>query len=47
MPVIKRRGGWSWGRSGTVVPTKSKAQQIGRAIQMAKMKKKKKGGRRG
>jgi|DEB0MinimDraft_10_1074344.scaffolds.fasta_scaffold04851_8 hypothetical protein len=41
MPVIKRRGGYSWGQKGTIVRTRKKAESIGRAIEMAKMKKKK------
>lgn len=40
MPVVKRRGGWSWGRNGVIVPTKAKAQQIGRAIKAQESKKK-------
>jgi hypothetical protein len=46
MPVIKRRGGFSWGPRGAIVSTRQKAAAIGRAI-MAMKKKKKKTKRRG
>lgn len=41
MPVVKRSGGWSWGRQGVVVSTKAKAEQMGRAIMAQRGKKKK------
>ena len=48
MPVMKcATGGYKWGATGKCYPTREQAERQGRAIQMAKMKKKKKGGRRG
>ena len=32
MPVRRVKGGYKWGRSGTVYPTKKQAQQQGSAI---------------
>jgi hypothetical protein len=46
MPVVKRASGYSWGRSGVVVATRRKAEQIGRAI-MAMRSTKRKTKRRG
>lgn len=36
MPVVKRKGGYSWGRSGKVFPTKKQAERQGKAIQASK-----------
>jgi hypothetical protein len=44
MPVKKVKGGYRWGTTGKVYPTRTGAEKQGRAISMAK---KKKGGRRG
>lgn len=43
MPVIKTATGYKWGTQGKVYPTRTQAEQQGRAI----MAKKKKGGKRG
>ena len=32
MPVQKTQGGWRWGQSGKVYPTKEQAERQGRAI---------------
>lgn len=50
MPVTTVRGGYKWGTSGKVYPTRAAAAKQGRAISMAMKKKKKakkRGGRRG
>lgn len=41
MPVMKVKGGYRWGRSGKVYPTKAKAEKQGRAIRASGYKKKK------
>lgn len=35
MPVQKVQGGWRWGQSGKVYPTKSQAEAQGRAAYAA------------
>lgn len=35
MPVVKVKGGYRWGRSGKVYPTKEQAEAQGRAIRAA------------
>ncbi len=40
MPVIKRKGGYSWGRRGKVFKTRAQAERQGRAIQASKRKNK-------
>lgn len=40
-------GGYKWGTRGKCFSTKAEAERQGRAIEMAKMKKKKKGSRGG
>lgn len=48
MPVRKVKGGYRWGTMGKTYRTKAAAEKQGRAIQMAKKKKKgSRGGRRG
>lgn len=32
MPVIKVKGGYKWGKSGKVYPTRKQAEKQGRAI---------------
>ena len=32
MPVQKTQGGWRWGQSGKVYPTKEQAERQGRAV---------------
>ena len=32
MPVHKTQGGWQWGQTGKVYPTKAQAEAQGRAI---------------
>jgi len=32
MPVKKVKGGWRWGKSGKIYPTKAQAQKQARAI---------------
>lgn len=32
MPVHKTKGGWQWGTTGKVYPTKTQAEAQGRAI---------------
>lgn len=39
MPVRKVKGGWQWGRSGKVYPTKEQAERQGRAIHASGYKK--------
>lgn len=41
MPVRRVRGGYRWGTTGKIYRTKGAAQRQGRAIEMAKMKKRK------
>lgn len=43
MPVRKVKGGFQWGKKGKVYPTREQALKQGRAIEIAKRKKKKKG----
>ena len=38
MPVVKRKGGYSWGRRGKVFKTRAQAERQGRAIQASKRK---------
>lgn len=40
MPVHKVKGGYKWGKSGKVYPTKAQAEKQGRAIEASKHKKK-------
>lgn len=47
MPVRRVRGGYRWGSSGKIYPTKSAAERQGRAIQMAMRSTKRKTKRRG
>jgi hypothetical protein len=44
MPTRKVAGGWQWGRTGKVYPTKAQADRQGRAILMS-MNRQKKGKR--
>jgi hypothetical protein len=39
MPVRKVKGGWRWGKSGKVYPTKEQAERQGRAIYASDYKK--------
>ena len=32
MPVRKVKGGWQWGKSGKVYPTKAQAERQGKAV---------------
>lgn len=41
MPVKKVKGGYKWGSKGKVYPTKRKAEQQGKAIELSGYKKKK------
>lgn len=41
MPVRKVKGGWQWGTTGKVYPTKKDAEKQGRAIKASQSKKKK------
>lgn len=45
MPVRKVSGGYQWGTSGKVYPTRAKAERQGRAILASGWKEPKKGGR--
>lgn len=36
MPVEKVKGGYRWGKSGKVYPTKAQAEKQGRAIEASK-----------
>jgi len=47
MPVRKVRGGYRWGNSGQIYPTRAGAEKQGRAIQMAMRSTKRKTKRRG
>lgn len=40
MPVRKVKGGWQWGNTGKVYPTKAQAEEQGRAIKAAQVKRK-------
>ena len=40
MPVRKVKGGYRWGQSGTVYPTKTQAERQGRAAYASGYKKK-------
>jgi len=42
MPVHKVKGGWRWGKSGKVYPTKAEAERQARAIYASGYKKKRK-----
>ena len=42
MPTHKVKGGWKWGKSGKVYPTKKKADAQGRAIYSSGYNKRKK-----
>jgi len=42
MPVHKCKGGYKWGKTGKVYPTKEQAEKQGRAIEASKTKQKKK-----
>ena len=41
MPVEKVRGGYRWGKSGKIYPTRKQAEKQGTAIILSKKKKKK------
>ena len=41
MPVRKVQGGYKWGTTGKVYPTKAQAEKQGRAIEASKYSKKK------
>ncbi len=43
MPVHKVKGGYKWGKTGKVYPTKEEAAKQGRAIEASKAKQAKKG----
>jgi hypothetical protein len=47
MPVVKVKGGWRWGSSGKVYPTKEKAEKQGRAARASGYGKKKRRSSRG
>lgn len=38
MPVRKVAGGWRWGNTGKIYPTKAQAQKQGNAIRAAQAK---------
>jgi len=40
MPVQKCKGGYKWGKTGKVYPTKAQAEKQGKAIQASKSRKK-------
>ena len=40
MPVRKVKGGWQWGKTGKVYPTKEQAERQGKAIYASGYKKK-------
>ena len=40
MPVQKCKGGYKWGKTGKVYPTKAQAEKQGRAIEASKSRKK-------
>ncbi len=40
MPVRKVKGGYRWGRTGKVYPTRAQAERQGRAIEASKRKRK-------
>lgn len=42
MPTRKVKGGWQWGTTGKVYPTKEQADRQGRAIKRSQSKRKKK-----
>ena len=41
MPVHKVKGGYKWGKTGKVYPTKAEAEKQGRAIEASKSQRKK------
>ena len=41
MPVTKVKGGYRWGKTGKVYPTKEQAARQGRAVRASQQKKKK------
>lgn len=41
MPVEKTKGGYRWGKTGKVYPTKKQAEKQGKAIILSKKRKKK------
>lgn len=41
MPVRKVKGGYRWGKTGKVYPTKAQAERQGRAVKANQSKKKK------
>jgi hypothetical protein len=41
MPVMKCKGGYKWGKTGKVYPTKAEAEKQGRAIEASKAQRKK------
>ena len=45
MPVHKVKGGYKWGKSGKVYPTKEQTKEQGKAIQASKHSNKKKKGK--
>lgn len=42
MPVRKVKGGWQWGTTGKVYPTKEQAEKQGKAIKISQIKQNKK-----
>ncbi len=40
MPVMKVKGGYRWGKTGKIYPTKEQAEKQGRAIMASGYKKK-------
>ena len=47
MPVMKVKGGYRWGKTGKVYPTKEQAEKQGRAIMASGYGKKSKGKKKG
>ena len=46
MPVRRVKGGYRWGSTGRIYPTRQQAERQGRAIEMAMKKGGKRGGKR-
>jgi hypothetical protein len=40
MPVRKVKGGWRWGKTGKVYPSKAQAERQGQAIRAAQRRRK-------
>jgi len=45
MPTKKVKGGWKWGKTGKVYPTKKQADAQGKAIRASGYRKNRKGAR--